>query len=194
MANRKLYSISFRRQRKGKTGYKKRLKLLLSGKPRLVIRKSIKQIFVQAVDYDEKGDKILLSCTSYDLKKNGWKAGFNNLPSAYLTGVLMGKKCLEKGIKEMVPDIGLNKSVKGSKMYAVLKGVIDSGVNINCSEEILPPEGRIKGEHIKKYAEILSKDKEKYNAKFGDYIKNNFDPTKITENFEATKNKILGEK
>jgi len=194
MAKRKLYNLSFKRKRKGKTEYRGRLKLLLSGKPRLIIRKSLKSISAQVAEYNEKGDKILLCSSSIHLKKYGWKSGFSNLPSAYLTGLLIGKKALNKGIKELIPDIGLNKSVMGTKIYALLKGTKDAGVNLSCSEEIFPKEERIRGEHIKKYAEDLSKDKDQYNKKFSDYIKNNFDPLKITENFETTKNKILGEK
>jgi large subunit ribosomal protein L18 len=36
------YKMPFRRRREGKTNYTKRLKLLLSRKPRLVVRKSLK--------------------------------------------------------------------------------------------------------------------------------------------------------
>jgi len=194
MAKRKLHNVSFRRQRKGKTDYKKRLKLLLNGSPRLIIRKSLKRVYVQISEYDEKGDKAILNVSSQNLKNYGWKAGFSNLPSAYLTGLLIGKQASEKGIKELIVDIGLNKSIKGSKIYALLKGTIDAGIKIPCSEEIFPDESRIKGEHIKKYAEELSKDREKYKKVFNEYLKEGFDPTKITESFESVKNKILGEK
>ena len=193
MAKRKLYNVAFRRQRDGKTDYRKRLKFLLSGKPRLVVRKALKSMYGQIAEYHEKGDKIILSCSSNTLKKYGWNAGFGNLPSAYLTGLLMGKKAMSQGIKELVLDVGLIKSVKGAKIYAFLKGVIDAGINVPHSEDTLPAEDRIRGNHIKKYAESL-KDSEQYSKKFADYLKNNFDPLKLTENFEIVKNKILGEK
>jgi len=38
-------SVPYRRKREGKTNYKKRLKLLLSNKPRLVIQQLILQAF-----------------------------------------------------------------------------------------------------------------------------------------------------
>jgi len=194
MAKRKLYNVAFRRQRKGKTDYKKRLKLLLGDKPRLIVRTSLKRMYSQIVEYDEKGDKTILNVSSYNLKKYGWNAGFSNLPSAYLTGLLVGKNAVKKGIKELIPDIGLNKSIKGGKIYALLKGVIDIGVKVPCSEDIFPDENRIKGEHIRKYAEDLSKEQEKFKKVFSEYIKENFDPLKIKENFDIVKNKILGEK
>ena len=43
----------FKRKRLGITDYKKRLSLLLSNKPRLVIRKSLKHINVQIIEYKE---------------------------------------------------------------------------------------------------------------------------------------------
>ena len=51
MATRKLYTVKYRRQREGKTNYDKRLKLLLSGKPRLIIRPSLKGITIQVEEY-----------------------------------------------------------------------------------------------------------------------------------------------
>ena len=37
---------------------------------------------------------------------------------------------------------------KGSRIYAALKGVIDSGVNVPHTPDILPSEDRIRGKHI----------------------------------------------
>ena len=67
------FKMPFRRRREGKTNYKKRLKLLLSKKPRLVVRKSLKYIRAQIVEFDKKGDKTLASAFSRELKKLGWK-------------------------------------------------------------------------------------------------------------------------
>ena len=163
------HAVAYRRKRKGLTNYKKRLKLLLANKPRLVIRKSLKNIGAQIIEYNKKGDKVLISAHSSNLDKFGWKMGKSNLPSAYLVGLLVGKKAKEKGINELIMDIGLNKSVKGSRIYALLKGVVDSKIEIPHSGDMLPDESRIKGEHIEKYA---SKSIKKY--------------------FEETRNKILG--
>ena len=142
------YRIHFRRRREGKTNYKKRLKLLLSEKPRLVYRKTLKYIIGQIINFDKKGDMTLVGITSKILKKYGWKFACDNTPASYLTGYLLGKMASSKGIKEAVLDIGLYASTKGGRMYAFAKGAIDAGLNIPCNEEVFPSEDRIKGLHI----------------------------------------------
>lgn len=147
------YRTPFRRRRLGRTDYKKRLKLLLSQKPRLVVRKSLKYITVQIVEFDPKGDKTLASATSKELKKLGWKFACDNLPAAYLTGLLVGKRSVEKKIAEAVLDSGLYASTKGSRIYALVKGAMDAGLNVPVSEEVLPSEEKISGRHITTYLE-----------------------------------------
>ncbi|MFH1473717.1 MAG: 50S ribosomal protein L18 [Candidatus Aenigmatarchaeota archaeon] len=139
--------IKFKRRREKKTNYKKRLALLKSEKTRLVIRKSISNISIQFINFDTEGDKTVVTIVSTELKKLGWTKG-GNIPAAYLTGLLAGKKAKEKKIVEAILDLGLQTSTKGSRLYAALKGVLDSGVNIPHSESILPKEDRIKGKHI----------------------------------------------
>ena len=139
--------MQHKRRRNLKTNYKKRLALIKSEKARLVIRKRLNNISVQFINFDSKGDKTIASAFSTELKKLGWKFSLGNIPSAYLTGLLAGNKAKGK-IKEAVLDIGLQTSIKGSRIYSALKGVLDSGVNVNHSENILPSEDRIKGLHI----------------------------------------------
>ncbi|MDH3382374.1 MAG: 50S ribosomal protein L18 [Flavobacteriaceae bacterium] len=183
--------IKFRRKREGKTNYKKRLKFLQAGKPRLVIRPSLKNITAQIIEYNPQGDKTVVSVHSRELDKLGWKFNKGNIPAAYLTGVMLGKKAAEKGIKEAILDIGLASPVKGSRAFACLKGVIDTGVKVPVSEEILPKEDRIKGDHVIKFVSVLKENQEKYSKQFSGYTKSNIDPLKITTIFEEIKNKIL---
>ena len=84
--------VNYRRKREGKTNYKKRLKLLLSKKPRLVIRRSLNNISLQIIEYQTNGDKIIVGTNSSELKKMGWTANTGNIPAAYLTGLLLAKK------------------------------------------------------------------------------------------------------
>src|SRR3989338_7954240 len=119
----KNYTVAYKRKRSGKTNYKKRLKLLISSKPRLVIRKSLKSTLLQLVEYDADGDRVVASASSRDLVKLGWKASISNLSSAYLTGMLLGQKAKKAKIGEAVLDIGLNSPVKGSILFAGVKGV-----------------------------------------------------------------------
>src|SRR3989338_4098840 len=190
MKKNNIYTVAFRRKREGKTHYKKRLKLLTSGKPRLVVRKSLNNIQASIIKYDLKGDIVLVSAHSSELVKLGWKLNRGNIPSAYLVGILLGKKAKNKGIGEAILDIGLNKSVKGSRLYAVLAGALDAGLNIPYDKEILPSMDRIIGEHIAKYALELKKENAESTKQFSNWIKNGIDPKKITDYFHETRVKV----
>ena len=137
-----------RRKRLGKTDYRKRLKLLKSGKLRLVIRRSNKNVLMQIVEYMPNGDKIMISAYSNELKKFGWEGANGNISSAYLTGLLLGRKSSKANIKGVILDIGLQNAVHGSVLYAGLKGAVEGGLKVPCSETIFPSEDRIMGKHI----------------------------------------------
>lgn len=148
MAHGPRYRVPRRRRREGKTNYQSRLALLKSGEVRAVVRKSQKSMLIQFISFDPKGDRVLLTSSSYDLEKYGWKGSVANTPSAYLAGYLAGKKALKTGVESAVLDIGLQTPQKGSKIFASLKGLVDAGVEIPHSDDILPSEERIRGEHI----------------------------------------------
>jgi len=137
-----------KRKREGKTDYKKRLSLLKSRKARLVVKRALKNIYVQVIKYEPDGDKILVSSNSNMLKRYGWKFHGGNIPAAYLTGLLCAVRAKEKGVKEAIVDLGLYKDIKGNAIYAAVKGVIDGGLNVPCSKEVFPKEDRIQGKHI----------------------------------------------
>lgn len=150
MANKK-FTVGYARKINGKTDYKKRMALLKSGKTRLVVRKSLNNIIIQFIELDAKGDRVLVSANSYELaKKYNWKFSCGNIPAAYLTGYLCGVRAKSKSIKEAILDLGLQSG--GDRVYAALKGVLDAGVNIPHSNEILPDESKIYGLHIIEYA------------------------------------------
>jgi len=194
MPTKKPKTVPFRRKRQGKTNYKKRLRLLLAKKPRLVIRLTNQKIIAQIIDFKTKGDVILINVDSPTLKKYNWNFSFKNIPAAYLTGYLLGKKALQKNIKEAVLDLGFKSPIFGNKIYACLKGVLDAGLNIPHSEEIFPSPERISGKHIQDYAAQIKENKELFEKIFAKYLKNNLDPVKIVETFQNTKQKIEQEK
>jgi large subunit ribosomal protein L18 len=145
------YRVKPRRRREGSTDYRKRLELLKSRKTRIVVRKSLKNTNVQFIEYQESGDKILVSATSKELVKDyNWKYSTSSTPAAYLTGLLAGKKAVEKGIEEGVLDIGRYVPVNGSRIFAALRGVLDAGVECPHSAEKLPAEERVIGQHLSK--------------------------------------------
>jgi len=149
MSKDKTKVVPFKRKREGKTDYKKRMKLLAYNKPRLVVRKSLKNLSAQIIEYHPNGDRVVVSAHSRELIKMGWKGYRRNVPAAYLVGLLCGAKAKDKGIKEAVLDLGLHPSVKGSVLYAALKGVLDAGITVPHDESVLPPEERLVGAHTK---------------------------------------------
>src|SRR5512137_795525 len=145
------YHVKPRRHRERKTNYRLRLKLLRSKKPRIVVRKSLKAIRVQFVEYNHQADKILTSAISNELTKDyGWKYSVSNTPAAYLTGFLAGKRAKEKGIEQGVLDIGLYHPTVGSTLFASLKGVLDAGIECPHDAQMLPKDERIYGAHVNK--------------------------------------------
>lgn len=189
MAHKSTFLIKFRRRRENRTDYKKRIALLKSGLPRLVVRKSTKNISAQFVGAGKNGDSVAVSAHSKELKDFGWKAHCGNLPAAYLTGLLAGLRAKEKKIETAVLDIGLASPVHGSIVFAVLKGALDSGVKISHSEAALPKKERIEAKHIEEYAKKL--DDAALKKEFGACIKAGVDPKRMGEHFEKAKAEIL---
>lgn len=148
MAEGPTYRMPLKRRREGKTDYRQRLRLLKSGKTRAVVRVTNNHIIVQFTDYHEDGDIVRVNVNSKLIEAYGWEGHGCNLPSSYLVGFLAGKKAQKEGIEEAVLDIGLNVPKKGGRIFSALNGIIDSGVYVPHSSDILPSEERKKGEHI----------------------------------------------
>jgi large subunit ribosomal protein L18 len=192
MAKGARYRVPFRRRREGKTDYKARRALLFSGKPRLVVRSTLKNMLAQITVAKPQGDEVLVSACARELFKTyGWKAPRGNVPASYLTGLLCGFKAKANGIKEAVPDIGLYSPSKGARVFATLKGVVDSGVNVPLSEEKLPNQKRIEGAHIAQYAKTTASDPEHYQRMFSKYIKQKLPPESLQKHFAEVKSKII---
>ncbi|MBR9707179.1 MAG: 50S ribosomal protein L18 [Candidatus Diapherotrites archaeon] len=182
----------FKRRLKGKTNYAKRIKTVTSKRTRFVVRKSLNHITVQCINYEETGDKTVIGVNSKALSKFKWKAHGGNASAAYLTGLLCASKAKTKGIKEGILDIGLATPTKKSVVYAALKGVIDGGVTIPYSKEVLPSENVINGKATAEYAQKL--EKPKYEKQFSGYLKVGLKPEDLPKNFEESKTAILGGK
>ena len=185
------YRVPLRRRREGKTDYKARKALVLSGKPRLVARCSLKNVTAQIVAAKPYGDEVLASAHSRELKKKyGWKAPTGNIPVAYLTGLLCGLKAKTKGVEEAILDIGLIAPTKGAKVFAVLSGVLDAGVDVPHTEEKIVEE-RTEGAHIAEYGKSLGPGTEIYSAKFSKYLEQKISPEKLPEHFAKVKADII---
>lgn len=193
MAKGPAYTVPYRRRREGKTDYNLRRKLIISKLPRLVVRKTNKNFIAQVVIATVIGDVIITSAHSRELRKRfGWLGSLNNLPAAYLVGLLCGLRATAKGVEKAILDIGLHTPSKGAAVFAAMKGFVDAGIEVPYDESILPDESRVRGEHIAKYAELLaSTNVEKYSRHFSEYLARGLPPEKLPEHFDAIKEKIL---
>ncbi len=147
-----------KRRAQGKTDYKLRLGLLKSGLPRVVVRKTNKYIIVQLVESSEAKDKVLAGVSSKDLIKNGWDEKFagslKSVPAGYLTGLAFAKKV---GKEKVILDLGMQRTTAGGRLFAVVKGLVDGGVNLKVDEKIYPSAERIEGKHLKSEVQSLIK-------------------------------------
>lgn len=139
--------LNKKRRLQSKTNYKKRLILLKGSLPRLVVRKTNRYVIIQIIESKNAQDKIVNSVNTHDLLKYGWpetkKGSLKSITACYLGGFLTGKK---SKVKKVILDTGLIPNTKGSRVYAVVKGILDAGIEINCDEKVFPSEERIKGE------------------------------------------------
>ncbi len=171
-------------------------------KYRLVVRITNTRVIAQAIFATLKGDKVFCQADSFELKKWGLKAGLANYASAYATGLLLARRLLKK-VKlddmykpndniaqdydtaknyqdkrpfKLILDIGLKATTTGAKVFAVMKGAADGGVEIPHSTSRFPGykedeeenkvlRDRILGVHIDNYMKVLEKT-EKYELQF----------------------------
>lgn len=192
MAKGPRYKVPRRRRREGKTNYHKRYRMVFSRRLRFVIRKTNKYIDIKIIQFDPKGDITLVSAHSRELvTKYGWKGGTSSTPAAYLTGYLAALRALKKGIREAVADIGLHRPVKGSRVFAAVKGGLDAGLEIPVSPEVLPDDSRVRGEHIAEWASSLKENSpELFEKQFSSIIKNGLDPQEYSNHFEEVLGRI----
>ena len=143
-----------RRRNENKTDYGKRMKLLTSRKPRLVLRKTNRYVLGQYVTSKETQDKVELSANSKDLLEYGWPKEFEgslkSIPAAYLTGFLIGKKIVKAKKENPIADFGMMRAIQKSKLYSFIKGVVDAGVKLPHDPKVFPEEARINGKNLKK--------------------------------------------
>ena len=161
MATGPRYFVPFRRRREGKTDYYQRTRLIVADVPRMVVRKTNRHIIVQLVTAELDGDRTLVAANSAELEKYGYKGSTSSTPAAYLTGMLFAVKAKKAQQESAILDIGLNRATPGARVFAVLKGAVEGGLDIPYGEEILPSDERAKGAHIAAY-----------NKNAGDIVKN----------------------
>jgi large subunit ribosomal protein L18 len=182
-----------RRRREGVTDYRARKKAITSQRPLLVVRVSNKNVTSQFVKATVKGDVVLSSAHSKELAKLGWRGSPKSTPACYLLGLLAGKKAAKAGVKEAVAYNGRIPFVAGSRVAALLKGVIDAGIAVPVGEEAFPSEDRMTGKSISAFAsKLASEDKDAYAKTFSALLKAGFKPEDYPAEFEKVKAAISG--
>jgi len=186
------YVHTLKRIREDKTNYRKRAAILLGRHSFVTVKVSDQNVLAQVLKPTPTGDIVIASSHSRELAKQGWKGTLNNLPACYLTGMLLGKKALSKGVKNAILYIG--KDHFTSRVAACMKGIVDGGISMPVSEESLPKQERITGQHIAEYAGTLKENQVEYNSRFSAILKNGLSPEDYPSHFEEIKSRLAAGK
>lgn len=122
------------------------------------------------------GDKVLCAAESDELKRFGLTAGLTNYAAAYCTGPLIARRLLKQvGLDEMYAgndtingeyfnvdddmqdkrpfkallDVGLAPTTTGARIFAVMKGACDGGINCPHNTKRFPGYQRAQVEEVK---------------------------------------------
>jgi len=179
-------------------------------KYRLIVRFTNKDVIAQIAYSRIEGDIVVCSAYAHELSQYGIKYGLTNYAAAYATGLLLARRHLKKiGLEgtyegqvdvngedfnveasgnkapfKAVLDIGLARTTTGAKIFAVMKGVADGGIDVPHSETRFfgyDPEskkydaeahrGRIFGAHVAEYMRTLKdEDEDAYKRQFSRFI------------------------
>ena len=129
-----------------------------SKKYRLVVRRTNTKFITQIIFSTMTGDRVLCSAESTELKAHGLTAGLTNYASAYATGLLLARRLLKQvGLSDLYKattdvngeyfnidddadddkrpfkallDVGLQRTTTGARIFGVLKGACDGGINV----------------------------------------------------------------
>lgn len=183
------YIHTIKRIRQHKTNYRKRAAILVGRHHFITVKVTNQNVLTRLLAPDIKGDKVLATAHSRELVKQGWNGSLNSLPACYLTGILLGKKCLEKNFDSGVLYTGMNPFT--SRVAACLKGIVDAGVHVPASEDSFPEQDRLDGNHIADYAKLLQEDKSKYESRFSLLLKNGLKPEDYPAHVQKIKSALM---
>ncbi len=156
-----------------------------------MVRPSNKHLAAQVIEAKPDGDRVLASAHSSELKEFGWKGSCGNIPAAYLTGLLAGRRAKAGGISEAILDIGLHARGPGSRIFAAAKGALNAGLTIPHDEKAMPAQARLKGQHVVEYSKRLSSEPESYKKFFSRYLKHKLKPEELSGHIDEVEAKIM---
>lgn len=177
-----------------------------------MVRISNKDITAQIVAAKIQGDVVICQANARELPRFGVKLGLTNYAAAYCTGLLLARRVLKQlkldstyeGQKEVdgeqfnvededdqpgalraYLDVGLARTSTGARIFGVMKGACDGGIDIPHSTKRFPGydseskefsaevhRNHIFGQHVAQYMRTLQEeDEEAYKRQFSRYIK-----------------------
>ncbi|CAJ0609097.1 unnamed protein product [Cylicocyclus nassatus] len=193
-------------------------------KYRLIVRFTNKDVIAQIAYSKIEGDVIVASAYSHELPAFGIKVGLTNYAAGYATGLLLARRHLKnlqldktfKGQEEVngefytveeedgrapfkaVLDVGLARTTTGCKVFAVMKGVADGGIEVPHSEnrffgydseskkyDAEAHRDRIFGKHVAEYMRSLKEeDEDAYKRQFSHFIANGITADNLEEMYK----------
>lgn len=191
----------------------------------LVVRITNRDVIAQIIYSKIDGDVVRAAAYSHELPGFGLKVGLTNYAACYATGLLLARRILKQlkldtlyeGQKEAdgevynveeneegpAPfraylDIGLARATTGARIFGVLKGAVDGGLDVPHSNKRFPGydndsseydadmhRSMIYAQHVKEYMEhLLEQDEDMYKKQFATYVANDIDPDSIEETIE----------
>lgn len=196
-------------------------------KYRLIVRFTNKDIIAQVAYATLAGDVVVSAAYAHQLSDYGLPVGHTNYAAAYAVGLLIARRTLAKfGLAEAyegnteelgddynveandegprpfacVLDTGIKRTSTGSKVFAVLKGALDGGLDIPHSDkrfvgydaekkevETDVLREHIMGTHVAEYmTEMQEEEPEQFQSVFSGYIKKGITGEDYEEAVEKT--------
>jgi len=198
-------------------------------KYRLITRITNKKVVCQIAYATIKGDRVLCQAMSSELGRYGMPVGHTNYAACYATGLLVARRALQivgldsaiTGVEEataeefhveeeenerdpfkVILDVGLIRTIPGSRVFGILKGAVDGGLYIPHSCKNFPgfteaEKGeqhqydaglhleRILGTHVQEFMENLQEeDPERFKVAFSKYIENDIESDGLPDLFK----------
>lgn len=189
-------------------------------KYRMIVRFTNKDITCQVAYARIEGDHIISAAYAHELPRYGVKVGLTNYAAGYCTGLLLARRLLNKlkldsiyqgndevtgdeyyvedvdgqpGAFRCYLDVGLARTTTGARIFGVLKGAADGGLDIPHSTRRFPGydaessqfnaevhRDHIFGKHVSDYMSMLAEDDEDaYKRQFANYIKMGVTPDAV---------------
>jgi len=200
-------------------------------KNRLIVRISNTDVTAQIAYARIEGDIVISAAYAHELPRYGIPVGLTNYAACYSTGLLLARRTLATfkladkyegqtevdgefysvesnetgpGAFRAHLDVGLARTTTGSKVFAVMKGVADGGIEVPHSEKRFPGydaeskelnaevlRDHIFGKHVANYMkDLLNDDEESYKRQFSRYVKHGITADELEDMYKKAHEKI----